>query len=117
MNDESTTKCEWLDSTEIKICEIFENAEPSIKSTSRGIMIDLRAELRNEDDSMRFSRESFLNEIDESDRQYRKHDEHRDLAFRGMMIDLIGWLSKEPWPTFATRRVAPERGRRRMTEQ
>jgi hypothetical protein len=55
MNDESTMKCEFLASIEIKICEIFENAEPSIKSISRGIMIDLRTEARNAFDSMRFS--------------------------------------------------------------
>jgi hypothetical protein len=60
-------KCEFPASIEIKICEITENAEPSIKSTSRGIMIDLRAESWNADDSMHFSRESFSNEIDESD--------------------------------------------------
>jgi hypothetical protein len=44
MNDESTMKCEFPASIEIEICEIFENAEPSIKSTSRGIVIDSRAE-------------------------------------------------------------------------
>jgi hypothetical protein len=37
-------KCEFPASIEIKICEIAENAEPSIKSTSRGIVIDLIAE-------------------------------------------------------------------------
>jgi hypothetical protein len=67
MNDESTMKCEFPVSIEIKICEIFENAEPSIKSTSRGIMIDLRAEPRNAVESIRSNRESFSNEIDESD--------------------------------------------------
>jgi hypothetical protein len=48
------------------------------------------AEPRNVSDSMRFSRESFSNEIDESDSQFEKHDEQRDSAFRGMMIDVIG---------------------------
>jgi hypothetical protein len=67
MNDESTMKCEFSASIEIKIYEIFENAEPSIKSTSRGIMIDSRAELWNVFESMRCSRESFSNESDESD--------------------------------------------------
>jgi hypothetical protein len=43
-NDESITKCEFSASIEIKIYEIFENAEPWIKSISRGIVIDLRAE-------------------------------------------------------------------------
>jgi hypothetical protein len=47
MNDESTMKCEFAASIEIEICEIFEKAEPSIKSTSRGIVIDLRAENEN----------------------------------------------------------------------
>jgi hypothetical protein len=36
--DESTLKCEFPASIEIKICEIFGNAESSIKSTSRGII-------------------------------------------------------------------------------
>ena len=47
MNEESTMKCEFPDSNEIEISEIFkrlEKAEPSIKSTSRGIVIDLRPE-------------------------------------------------------------------------
>jgi hypothetical protein len=90
MNDESTMKCEFPASIEIKIYEIFENAKPSIKSTSRGIIIDLRAESRNASDSMRVSRESFSNEIDESDSQFAKHDEQRDSAFRGIVIDVIG---------------------------
>jgi hypothetical protein len=41
MNDESTMKFEFPTSIEI---EIFENAGPSIKATSRGIVIDSRAE-------------------------------------------------------------------------
>jgi hypothetical protein len=44
MNDESTMEFEFPTSIEIEMFEIFENAEPSIKSTSRGIVIDLRAE-------------------------------------------------------------------------
>jgi hypothetical protein len=67
MNDESTIKCEFPASIEIEICEIFENPEPLIKSTFQGIMIDSRAKPRNGPDSMRFSGESFSNEIDESD--------------------------------------------------
>jgi hypothetical protein len=35
--------------------------------TARRIVIDLRAEQKNAFDSMRFSRESLSNEIDESD--------------------------------------------------
>jgi hypothetical protein len=87
MNDESTMKCEFPASIEIKICEIFENAEVSIKSTLRGMMTDLRAESRNTSDLMHFRRESFLNEIDESDRKYEKHDEQRTSTFRGIVID------------------------------
>jgi hypothetical protein len=75
MNDESTMKCEFPASIEIEIFERFENAEPSIKSTSRGIIIDLRAENENAFDSMRRNRESCSNEIDESDWQDEKHDE------------------------------------------
>jgi hypothetical protein len=52
MNDESTMKCEFPASIEI---EIFENAEPSIKSTPRGIVIDSRAESENAHDSIRFN--------------------------------------------------------------
>jgi hypothetical protein len=54
-SDESTMKCEFPASIEIEICEIFENAEPSIKLTSRGIMIDSRAEPQNVCESMHFS--------------------------------------------------------------
>jgi hypothetical protein len=36
---------------------------------------------------MRLSRESFLNEIDESDLQFEKHDEQRMSTFRGIVID------------------------------
>jgi hypothetical protein len=77
MNDESTVKCEFPASIEIENGETFENAEPSIKSISRGILIDLKAENENASDSMRFSRESFSNEVDESDRQFERHDERR----------------------------------------
>jgi hypothetical protein len=66
MNDESTLKCEFPASIKIEICEILKNAEPSIKSTSRGIVIDLTPEQENAYDSMRLSRESLSNEIDKS---------------------------------------------------
>jgi hypothetical protein len=78
-------KCEFPASIEIEICEIFENAGPSIKPTFRGIMIDLRAESRNASNAIHVSRESFSNEIDESDSQFANRDEQRDSAFRGMM--------------------------------
>jgi hypothetical protein len=48
MNEDSTMKCEFSASIEIEIFETFENAESSIKSTSRGIVIDLRAEGRGD---------------------------------------------------------------------
>jgi hypothetical protein len=44
MNDDLTMKCEFPASIKIEIFEIPEKAEPSIKSTSRGTVIDLRAE-------------------------------------------------------------------------
>jgi hypothetical protein len=44
MNEDSTMKCEFPASIEIEMFEIPENAEPSIKSNSRGIMIDPRPE-------------------------------------------------------------------------
>jgi hypothetical protein len=61
---------------------------------------------------MRFSQESFSNEIDESDSQFEKHDEQRDSAFRGIMIDVIGWRSKEPGSTLATPRLAARDGKK-----
>jgi hypothetical protein len=84
-NDESTMKREFPDSMEIerferlkilKRSEISENAEPSIKSTPRGSVIDLRPERENAFDSMRRNSESGSNDIDESDLQSEKHDEH-----------------------------------------
>jgi hypothetical protein len=48
------------------------------------MMIDLREELENASDSMHVNREPVSNEIDESDLQYEKHDEHRTSTFRGM---------------------------------
>jgi hypothetical protein len=89
MNDESTMKCEFPDSIEIEICEIFANAEALIKSTSRGIVIDLRAEELNADDSMRLSRESFANEIDESDSQFQKQSSGILSMMQGSLLDNV----------------------------
>jgi hypothetical protein len=87
MNEESMMKCEFPASIEIEIFDIPENAEPSIKSTSRRIMIDLRVEPENAFDSMRRSCESSSNKIDESDLQFKKHDEQRISMLRGIVID------------------------------
>jgi hypothetical protein len=65
-NDESTRKRELPASIE---SEIFANTERSIESTSRGIVMDLKADQWNASDSMRFSRESRLNEIHERESQ------------------------------------------------
>jgi hypothetical protein len=61
---------------------------------------------------MRFTRESFSNEINESDQQFAKDVEQKDSAFRGMMIDVIGWSSKEPRLMLATRRLVPREGKK-----
>jgi predicted molibdopterin-dependent oxidoreductase YjgC len=95
--------------TSIEI-EMFKNVQPSIKSTSRGIVIDSRSENENAFDLMRLSRELFSNEIDESDLHCEKHDEQRISAFRGIVIDLIGWVSKERRPMTATRSERGEEG-------
>jgi hypothetical protein len=42
---------------------------------------------------MCLNRESFSNEIDESDRQFKRHDEQKLSALRGIVID----LRAEPW--------------------
>jgi hypothetical protein len=60
---------------------------PSIKLTSRGIVIDLRPEPVNTYDSMRIGREPFSNEIDEIDLQNTKHPGQRILTPRGIAID------------------------------
>jgi hypothetical protein len=86
--DESKMKCEFPTSIEIEIFETCENAEPSIKSTFRGIIIDLRSETKNAADSMRHNREPLSNEIDESDLQIEKHDEQRTCKLRRIVIDL-----------------------------
>jgi hypothetical protein len=56
----------------------------------------LRAENENALDSMRFSRTSLSNEIDERNAQYEKHDEQRTSTPRGTMID----LTVELWNAF-----------------
>jgi hypothetical protein len=48
-------------------------------------VIDLRPQELNAYDSMRFSRESFSNEIDESDVQNEKHDEQRISILKGIV--------------------------------
>jgi hypothetical protein len=53
---------------------------------------------------MRFSRELFSNEIDESDRQFEKHDEQRISTFRGIVID----LGAEPKNAFDSMRFSRE---------
>jgi hypothetical protein len=88
MNEDSTVECEFSASIENEIFEMPANAEPSIKSTSRGIMIDLRAESENAFDSIRRTRESFSDEIDESDWHFSKHDKQRISTPRGITIDL-----------------------------
>jgi hypothetical protein len=75
-------------------------------------VIDLRPEPENAFDSMRLNRESFSNEIDESDLQYEKHEEQRISAFRGIVIDVIRWHSKECAPMCVTRRLAAREGKK-----
>jgi hypothetical protein len=70
-------KCKLSDAIEIDILETFENAEPSINRTFRGIVIDLREEYINAFDSMCVNSESVSNEIDESELHDEKHDEQR----------------------------------------
>jgi hypothetical protein len=69
-------------------------------------VIDLRADHENAFDSMRCSCESFSNEIDESDLQFEKHDEQRIVILKGIVINVIGWHSKERVPMRVTRRLA-----------
>jgi hypothetical protein len=52
----------------------------------------------------------FSNEIDESDLHCEKHDEQRISAFAGIVIDLIGWVSKERRPMIATHSQRGEEG-------
>jgi hypothetical protein len=53
------------------------NAEPSINSTLRGITIDPSFEYENASDSIRFNDDGDSNETDESDLQFRKHNDSR----------------------------------------
>jgi hypothetical protein len=63
-------------------------------------------------DSMRLSRESSSNEIDESDMQFEKHEEQRISAFRGMVMDVIVWLSKASLRMQATRSGTAREGKK-----
>jgi hypothetical protein len=88
MNDESTMKCGLPASIEIKIFEIFDNAEPTPKSPPRGIVNDLRSGKQNRQNSMRHNRPSFSNEIDESDVPHQKHNKQRPSTPQGTVINL-----------------------------
>jgi hypothetical protein len=90
----------------------LEKHEEQRISTLRGIVIDLKAEPENAYDSMRLSRESFSNEIDESELQHEKHEEERTSAFRGIVIDVIRWPSKELASMCVTRRLAAREGKK-----
>jgi hypothetical protein len=46
MKSDFAMKCKLSDAIKIDILEVFENAEPSINWTFRGIVIDLREEQR-----------------------------------------------------------------------
>jgi hypothetical protein len=69
-------------------------------------VIDLKVEPENASDSMRCSRESFSNEIDESEWQFEKYDQRRTAVSRGIVINVIDWSSKEYAPMQATRALA-----------
>jgi hypothetical protein len=77
MKPDLRTKCALFGSIDTAISRTFENAEPSIKLTQRGMAIDLRNAHENTCDSIRPNSEPVSNEIDESDSQYEKHDEPR----------------------------------------
>jgi hypothetical protein len=64
----------------------------------------VRPENENAFASMRFSRESFSNEIDESDRQHKRHDEQRISMFRAIVID----LRVESWNAYDLMRFSQE---------
>jgi hypothetical protein len=63
------------------------NAEPSMNSTLRGISINSSNESANTSDSMASNCEFTSYKIDESDRQFSKHDDSRISTFRGISID------------------------------
>jgi hypothetical protein len=75
------------DSIESEKFSRFENAEPSMNVTFRGITIDCNDDPQNASDSMRFNCDSDSNEIDESDLHSEKHDIPSTSTFRGMTID------------------------------
>jgi hypothetical protein len=50
------------------------------------MIIDSRAESKNASDSIRFNDDPDSNEIDESERQYEKHDDPRILIKFGITI-------------------------------
>jgi hypothetical protein len=52
------------------------------------------------------------NEIDETDLQFKKHDEQRNFAFRGIVINVMGCHSKERAPMQVTRRLAAREGKK-----
>jgi hypothetical protein len=66
----------------------FEKHDEQRISTRQGIVIDLRPEEENADDSIRHSHESFSNEIDENELHSEKHDEQKISTPRGIAIDL-----------------------------
>jgi hypothetical protein len=92
-------KCRFPPSIEIDVSETFENSEPSIRSTSRGVVIILRAEEENASDLMPVSREglqmkqmkivSTMKNTGSEERQYRRELQHRG---RGGNIEVISNL-------------------------
>jgi hypothetical protein len=53
----------------------------------RGIAIDSSDECENASDLIRVNRELDSNEMDESDRQFEKHNEQRISTLRGIIIN------------------------------
>jgi hypothetical protein len=58
-----------------------------MNETAGGITTESRLRALHAPSSIRFNRESDSNAIDESDRQYQKHDEQRISTFRGITTD------------------------------
>jgi hypothetical protein len=83
----SITKISFPDSIEIDDNVTLINAEPSMNSTFRGIIIDSSDESRNAYHSIRVKCESDSNMIDKSDIQSEKQDEPRISTFLGIKID------------------------------
>jgi hypothetical protein len=86
---EALTKSQMRASTSIEIEYNLHSikAEPSINSTSRGMSIDRSDKNENALDSIRGNREFDLNEIEESDLRFEKHDDPDISTFRGISID------------------------------